>query len=548
VLYNELDSLVEGVEPVRSQSFLRGAFVLAVAGIVSKVLGALYRFALPYFLSDDGLGLYQMAYPIYTTLLSLSAMGIPIAISKLVSEKLAKGDGRNARRVFRIAFMMLALVGFAFTVVLIVAAPAFAEFVLKEPRAVTTITAIAPAIFFVSVMAAYRGLFQGFQQMEFHAVSQVVEQIVRVGTIFLLVIVLIPYGTRWQAAGANFGAVTGGIAGLLYLVYSYMRRRSEINSKFADTGGKVREEGTLEVVYRILRLAVPVSLAGVMLPLVSFLDSIVVPSRLHVAGFGEESTALYGILTAKAMPFINAPTVITAALALSLVPAISEALASDNEALVRHRARAGIRVTFLLNMPAAAGLFLLSRQVPDMLWNAPEVGGPLSILTAGMLFLTVQQATSGVLQGLGRPELPVRNLFAGAMVKIAVTWYLTALPAWNINGAAVGTVLGFLTAAALNLTEVQLKIGKVLDVFDMLLRPAAAVLIMGVAVRVGYDTLLSMTGSNAVSTLATVGLGVVVYGIAIILVGGLRKNDLDLIPLLGPWLARLFQRIGVLDD
>jgi stage V sporulation protein B len=248
------------------------------------------------------------------------------------------------------------------------------------------------------------------------------------------------------------------------------------------------------------------------------------------------------------MPFINAPTVITAALALSLVPAISEALASDNEALVRHRARAGIRVTFLLNMPAAAGLFLLSRQVPDMLWNAPEVGGPLSILTAGMLFLTVQQATSGVLQGLGRPELPVRNLFAGAMVKIAVTWYLTALPAWNINGAAVGTVLGFLTAAALNLTEVQLKIGKVLDVFDMLLRPAAAVLIMGVAVRVGYDTLLSMTGSNAVSTLATVGLGVVVYGIAIILVGGLRKNDLDLIPLLGPWLARLFQRIGVLDD
>jgi len=400
---------------VKSQSFLQGAFILAVAGVLSRLLGALYRFILPYFLDDAGLGLFQMAYPIYSTLLSLSAFGIPVAISKLVSEKLALGRGRGAMRVFRIALIMLAAAGLSFSLFLLAIAPTFARQVLKEERAIANIMAIAPAIFFVSVMAAFRGLFQGFQQMTYYGVSQVVEQVVRVSTILLAAILLASYGTTWQAAGANFGAVTGGIAGLGYLFFVYVSKRGEIERRFLSGPQSPHdgEESTPDIIYRILQLAIPISLAGVIFPIVSFIDSIVVPSRLHVAGFGSEATAMYGILTAKAMPFINAPTVITGALAVSLVPAISEALATKNMAQVRSRAKAGVRVTFLLNIPAAVGLFLLARQVPDMLWDSPEVGGPLSILAAGMFFLTVQQASSGIMQGMGRPDIPVRNLILG---------------------------------------------------------------------------------------------------------------------------------------
>jgi stage V sporulation protein B len=183
-----------------------------------------------------------------------------------------------------------------------------------------------------------------------------------------------------------------------------------------------------------------------------------------------------------------------------------------------------------------------------MLWNSPEVGGPLAILTAGMLFLTVQQASSGILQGMGRPEIPVRNLILGAAVKVLVTYVLTANPALNIRGAAIGSVLGFLTAATLNLTEVHVSIGEVLDVGDMIAKPAAAVIIMAIPVRMGYSYLLGLTGSNTVSTLSAVVIGIVVYGIAILLVGGVRKRDLEMIPGAGPWAASWLRNAGLLRD
>ncbi len=530
-------------------SFLKGAFVLAVAGVVSRSLGAIYRFILPWFLENEALGLYQMAYPVYAALLSVSGTGIPIAISKLVSAKAANENREGVVRVLKIAFFILAFLGVGTTFLMYFGAAPFAQYVLKDPRAQFTIRAIAPALFFVSIMCAFRGFFQGLQWMTPHGVSQVVEQFIRVGTIIFALIVLAPDNQLLGAVGASFGAVTGAVAGLIYLTGTFFRHRGGLLDSIGGSARSRPLESPWEITKKIFALAIPVSLAGVTFPVINFIDSAVVPARLQVAGLDmEAATALYGVLSGKAMVFVNAPLFFTSGLALSLVPAISEAEAKGDEKTLRRRSRMGLRVSFVVNVAAAAGLFLLSREIPMLLWDAPKAGVPLAVLSGGVLFITIQLTCSGILQGLGRPDIPLRNLAVALIVKFAVTWFLTGFPSWNIKGAAMGSTLAFLVGASLNLTAVQLRIGHMLDFDSMILRPGAAVLIMGLAVKGSWWAVFNGLQSTKAATLTAILAGVFSYGVALLLVGGLKKSDLLLIPRVGPRLAAVLEKTGLLRD
>lgn len=532
-------------------SFVKGAFILAAGSLISRGLGAVYRIFLPFVVgggdpaseaAKQAMGLFGMAYPIYTIILSISAVGLPLAISKLVSEHTARGEVQSARRVFRVALVMLALLGLLLSGILYAVAPYYARYVSQDVRATLSIQAIAGAVFFVSIMSAFRGYFQGLQVMTPHAASQVIEQLVRIGTMFLFAWLLLPFGIEFAAAGATFGAVTGAMAGLLYLVYVYLRVGRGLLQQVEAVPEKPEKVRT--ILKRVVDLAVPISLASMILPLMNFLDSALVPARLHVAGFvTEEATALYGILTQYAMPFMVAPTVFTAALSMSLLPSISEGAARGNWALVRSRASQGIRIAILIGLPASAGLFVLARPIPAMFGFPVQVGTPLAILASGVLFMGLQQTSSGVLQGLGRPLVPMRNLLLGAAAKVVITWVFTAIPTIHVNGAATGTAVAFLLSSALNLRAVEHYTGSEIRWFEMTLRPALAVLLMSLSVVGGYALLLPEIGQK-LATLAAVGIGVVGYGAALLLVGGVTARELELIPRVGPRMVRTLQNLG----
>ncbi len=537
---------------MRKDSFLRGAFILMVGSLVSRVLGAVYRFILPWLMGGGDEGAYGMAlfalpYSIYSIALVLSSMGIPLAISKLVSAALADNSPQEARRVFRVSVGLLFFLGAAFSVVLYFASPYFAHRVWQNPDAYYSMVALAPAVAFVSVMSALRGLFQGLQNMTPHAASQIIEQIVRVGTMFALVAVLVPYGLEYAAAGATFGATTGAVAGVLYLLAVYWRNRQDMWG--IPTSSEIRPSGrsTWAVIKDIMGFAIPISITGVIMPLMRFVDAAVVPSRLISAGLSEAlATTNFGYLEAYSMPFVNAPAIFTTAVAISLGPSVSESMARGDLPAIRSKFRAALRIATLIGVPAGTGLLVLSSEIPDFFWSSPQAGPVLASVAGVAVFFCLQQVSSAVLQGLGLPQIPMRNLLFGAVVKLGMTWMLTGMPEVGVRGAGYASVVGFGIAAVLNIASVLREVGA-FSVVGATWRPVAASAIMGVIVRASSEVVVGEVGLTLGFPLAVV-TGVVIYGLTILLIGGVRTQDLQMIPRVGGRLAGVLKSWHLLRD
>ncbi|MGB9866604.1 MAG: putative polysaccharide biosynthesis protein [Bacillota bacterium] len=521
------------------ESFVKGAFVLTAAAFLTKLLGAVYRIPLYPILGDQGFGLFQMAYPIYGMALVLSTSGINVAISKLVAERLASGDRKGAAEAFKSSLVLLAASGLVFGGLLFAASGWIAARVTHDSRATLSIAAISPAVLLVSVMSAYRGLFQGLQQMVPTAVSQVVEQLVRVITMLLLAVLLMPRGVEFAAAGATFGAVTGAVAGLIYLLAVF--RQSHV-TKFVGSsaaGVSVPTMGT------VLRIAIPVSLASGVLGLTQIVDMALVPWRLQAAGLSVPvATAQYGEMSGAALPLVNLPTILTAALQVSLVPAIAADSAVGDAQRVTARMRTALRLTFQVMLPAATGLWVLAEQIAILLFRDPDVAVPLASLASSAVFMGLQQTTSGILQGLGLLQLPVRHLLWGTSAKFVITLWLTS--AVGIRGACYGTVVGFAVAALLNLTALARRFGRLLSLRDMLVAPSVACLVMAAALRPMYAAARALTHSGNVSTLLAIVGGMLVYSAGVGLLGGLKREDVQVIPVVGQRLALVLQRLGLL--
>ncbi|MBT9259422.1 MAG: polysaccharide biosynthesis protein [Clostridiales bacterium] len=533
---------------MRRESFLVGTLVLVVASLVSRGLGALYRFIVPILMGGGavaavGMGLYQMAAPIYGVLLSASATGLPSAVARMVAARLSLDRPRQALGVFYQAFLLVALVGGAAALLLFFGAPFYAQTIAKDARATLTVQAIAPAAFFVSLASIMRGFLQGLRRMTPLAASQVVEQLSRVGSIVVLVVVLLPYGIEWAAAGVSLGATVGGLASLLYLVAQFQRVLREWP---AAERRPLWERGALR---ELLGLAVPISFSYMVQPLVMFIDALVVPTRLHQAGLGAEATALYGYLSGFATPFMVLPTTFTAALAMNLLPALSELQARQDEAGIRRRLAAGLRLTFLLSFPSAAGLLVLATPIESAFFRAPQAGPLLAILSLGVLGISLQQVSAAALQGLGRPLFPMITLFFGGALKLLLTWSLTGYPSLNVKGAALATVLAFFLAGSLNLAFLH-RSGYGVPWRQLLPGPLLASSLMGAGVAAffyGFQFLWQPLGrgGEVLGLALAILLGMLLYGFMAGRLGVVQPSDVENLPRVGPRLVRLGYRLGL---
>ncbi len=536
-----------------NSDFVRGATILAVAGITARVIGAVFRVVLAAILGDEGIGLYQYAYPIYSTLLVLATAGIPVALSKIMAEKIALKDYREAQRVFKVAFILLAVSGLAITLVMLLGAEYISLKLIKDVKAVYPLIAISPAIFFVTIMASLRGFFQGQQNMAPTAVSQLLEQLVRVGFSTLLVLLLIPLGLEYAAAGATSGAVTGGLAGLLLLSILYLKKRTELK-RLGDKQKDHHPESVKRIIGRILTLAVPVTIGGLVIPLITMVDLAIVPRQLLAAGFElERARALYGQLTGMAGSVVYFPNVVALALSMSLVPAISEAYALQKRCLIQSRSAVAIKLTALFSFPSALGLFLLAEPVTVLLFNNTEAGFSLAFMSWSVIPLCFYVTTTGLIQGLGRPILPALNMLCGGLVKTIFAWYLTAIPALNVGGAALASVVGLTVAAILNLNHVRRYTGWRVNWQEIVLLPLIATALMSVAVYFSYVSimhlgldLLSARSLNALAVLVAILFGIVVFGVALLLLGGIRQDEMRMIPYIGQPMEKIVSRIGLL--
>ncbi len=534
----------------KGESLMKGTFILTVAGIVVKVIGLLNWILVSRVLGGEGIGLYQMAFPIYFFALEVSTAGVPVAISIITAERVAVKDIYGARRVFRISMGLMLVTGLLFSLLTYFGAGWLIDFhFIRDPRAYWSVVALAPAIFFVTFLASSRGYLQGWQRMTPTAMSQIVEQTFRVITMIFLANLFLPYGLEFAAAGASSGACAGAVMGLLVLAWYHWKLDRDIRRDYTpeELAPRPEEQQTswLVIVKRLFKLALPVSAANIMLPVVSNLDLAIVPQRLEVAGYTvNQSTELFGYLTGMAVPLVNLATIMTASLAVSIIPALSEARTLGDTVRVKEQTAAGIRIANFVCFPAFVVVSTLATPIASLIYNAPGAGPAVWACSFAIVLLGLHQVSTGVLQGLGHPTIPMVNMMLAAVVKVILNWVLTAQPTLGILGAAFATAADMGVAAIINMVFIYKFIGYRME-GRHLLKVIASSLVMAAAVKLFYDMTMAAWSMGAVSTFGATFFGCAVYIAVMLLIGGIGEEDMARVPILGRVAIRFLRRIGV---
>ena len=516
------------------KSFFKGAVILGIAGIIVKVFGAFFRIPLANIIGDTGMGYYQTAYPVYVLLLTLSTAGIPTAIARLVSERTTEGKHKEAYRIFTVSFRLLLAMGIVTSLLLFLGAPYIVQYMKGEPEAIYSMRSIAPALLFVPIMAAFRGYFQGQQDMTPTASSQVIEQAFRVVFGLSMAVILLPAGLKFAAAGASAGAAAGGFFGLIGIFAIYMRRRSVIRENCRNSPDG-ESEAAKSILWKIVVIAVPVTIGAAIMPIMTNIDLAIVVRRLVQSGYSSaEANSLYGQLSGFATPLINLPQVLTQAISMSLVPAVASAFSAKDQEFLRYNTAFGIRTAMIIGMPCSVGLMVLSKPIMLLLYPAQQASAvnaaeSLFILAFGAIFLSLVQTLTGILQGVKRQLIPVINLAIGAGIKVIITYVLTGIPSVNVKGAAAGTAAAYITAALLNYRAVRKYTGSRPNFSLTFGRPMLSAAIMGAIVWAIYSGLSLLTG-NTVATMVSVFCGVVVYGFCILRFKGITPDEIKMLP------------------
>ena len=430
-----------------------GATILAIAGIVSKIFGAIFRIPLTNMIGAEGQSYYGAAYPVYQLFYVIATAGFPVAISRMVSERVAKGDYINAEKSYSLAMKATLIISSIAFAICFFGAGYIAVFI-GNPGAEPSIRAISVALLCTPFVASLRGYFQGNQIMTPTAVSQVIEQIVRVATGLTLAYMFYRTNLEFAAAGATFGASAGMIAAMIVL---FLIRRSYRAKRNENLEKSVRiAESSNERLKELFRIVIPITIGSAIMPLMMTIDAAVVMRRLQATGWDlATSKTLYGLISGYCDPLVNLPVVFIDAICIGMIPAVTTAFTLNNKADLDENVRTGLKSMMIIALPCTIGLISLARPILLLLYykkpdEAIMAVPMMQILSVGIITLAVMRTLSSSLQGIGKVNLPVINLFIGAVTKIIVTYILVGIPAINVNGAAVGTVAAYLTAALLN--------------------------------------------------------------------------------------------------
>lgn len=512
-------------------SFVQGAAILGIAGLIVKVIGAAFRIPLANTIGLIGTSYYDTAYPYYSWLLVISSSGLPTAISKMVSERVTLGDYRGAHRVFTTAMQILCCIGLLTSILMFFGSDYIARLHML-PEAAYCFKALAPALFFVALMCAYRGYMQGMQQMVPTAISQVVEQVGKLAVGLTLAFMLLDAGPEYAAMGALIGVTVSELLALIYVMLSYRRRWPKIRARLERS---VRREAE-PVAARLMAIALPITIGASISPLASVVDSALIIRILLKLGYAKETAqTAFSLMRTNVATLTNMPGVLTMALAMSLVPAISAFSAKRDHAGIQDTARLGLKLALIIGLPCAVGLFVLASPILSMLYpNLTE--GELTLAvdlmhtsSIGVIFLSLVQSMTGVIQGMGKPNVPVFNLFIGFVLKVASLLALMNIPQINIQGAAVSTVVCYAFAGIADTIYVIRRAKLRLGLVDVLLKPVLSSGVMGFVVFMIYSFMQEME-HQVLPTLAAVAVGVFAYGVMAIYFRFFTREELAYIP------------------
>lgn len=527
-------------------TFVKGAAILGIAGLTVKILGAVFRLPLAGMIGAEGMAYYSPAYYAYTVFVVIATSGIPVAISRMVSERITVQEYGEAHRVFQISLKLMTGIGIITFVIMFFGSGFLADlFGIKE--ASLSMKTVAPALLFVPIMAAYRGYFQGMQNMKPTAISQVIEQVFRVFFGLLLGYLLyngsVGAGLSSKfsagekgAAGAAFGATIGSFAGLALILFIYVLSKRMIFGRIRRYGSGRSALSNKEILGRILVIAVPITIGAAITPIMNLIEVPVIMKALINSGWDRSvANNLYGQISGFCTPIINMPQVLTMALAMSLVPLISSAFKRQDTEELRYNTAFAMKIAMVIGMPCAIGMAVLAEPILLLLyssrWNEAVSAAPtFAILAIGVIFVSVVQTVSGILQGVGKQNIPVINFIIGLVIKIILTYILVSVKSLNIKGAAIATVITYVIVAALDVKATKKYLKVKFNITDVYIKPAISAIVMGaVAWFIYYVCFGGVQGSKLICALAIITAGIV-YLFMLIITKTFDSKEIEHIP------------------
>ena len=509
----------------KTASFISGAAILMAANLLVKLIGLAFKVPLTYLIGEEGMGHFSDAYTMYTWMFVLATAGLPVAVSKMVTESMALHRTREVRRILRVSLLFLTALGLAGTAILFFGANRLSEWI-GNPMAAPGIRAIAPAMLFVAMMSAFRGFFQGQQNMVPIAVSEVSEAIGKLVFGYGLAFFLLGKGVEMGAAGAVAGVSAGALLGFLSLAILFLATRKRIFSHSLDRGQSQTASGLFR---RLILIAIPINIGASVFSLTSVIDMAMIKRNLVSAGFSQaEAVRLWGSYSGYAVPIFNMPPTLLTAISISLVPAIASAFVSGQKNRARASAESAIRITTLFALPCSAGISLLATPILGLIYNNTNASSMLTILGWAIVFVSLVQVTNAILQSVGKVYVPVLHMVLGGIVKILINFFLVSNPSVHINGAPVGTIVCYALILLLNLISIRKVLQVHFSLGNMLVRPLFSTLVMGGVVLLLHS--LAAPFGRLASTLVPIAGGALVYGVMLLCVRAIREEDVLLLP------------------
>lgn len=541
-------------EKNKNNSFIMQAGILAAAGILCKIIGILYRSPLTSIIGDLGNGYYSTAYNIYAIILLVSSYSIPSAISKVIAQRLALREYKNAHRIFRCSLLYVIIVGGIASLFTY-----FGAGLLVEEHSVTVLRIFAPTIFFSGLLGVFRGYFQSHKTMVQTSISQILEQIanavISILAAYLLMKSVSGTDTTEQAIqgamGSAMGTGSGVLIALLFMVCMYLLNRKVIQRRIA------KDESTSLLSYRqifglIIFMVTPVILSTFIYNFSTSLNQTIYTNVMkNIDGFTSEQIAIsYGIFSGKAVVISNIPIAIASAISAAMIPNISGTYAREDMKATNRLIERAIRSTMMIAIPAAVGLFVLAKPVVTLLFPQPDSIELATMLLRGLcvtvVFYSLSTLTNAILQGIGKVNKPVGNAASALVVQTIVLVVLLLVTDWNLNCLVIATIVYSFLMCVFNQRSVYKALGYQNEYMKSYVMPFLVSVFMGAVAWGVYQGCNAIIGSNVISLMIAIGLAVIAYFAGILKTGVVSAKELESMPK-GKLLASIARKLRLVQ-
>ena len=518
---------------MEEKSVGRSFLILSVAGILVKILSAAYIPLLRAIIGKQGIGIYNASYSYFVFILAITSLGAQPAVAKVVSELRALGHEEDALRAMKLARRYLAIIGAIITIGFIVLIGPIAK-ITKWENVTLSLMFLAPTVFFSCILATYRGYLQGIEEMKTLAISQVVEQIVNVVLSLIFAFIFINISVEWGSAGGTVGTTIGAIVALIFILVVYDRKR--FAEKAEEENKDEKHISDRKIIKKLIKYGVPIILVAALQNSSGMIDTINVKGRLLFAGFADSNAEeLFGILGCY-NTLLYVPLSVVTALSAAVFPKIIQAFTMKKKKELKSQIAYSFRLTYLITIPAAVGLSMLSKEVYIMIYGSTEGYQLLMYGSIVLILMSLSAIQNTILQGINKLYLVLSTAFLSIIIKFVINYILVGMKDINILGAVFASFFAFLVPVIINQKRLRRIFKMRIPIIRLAIIPFMSSCVMALSIylcRIPINRMMNIIEGGRIATslvaLILIAIGGCIYFITLIFLGGIKKKDLDMI-------------------